>query len=454
MSLEDIAVYLHNANESELAGKVLEVFGKTAQSFEHFDDVSKCFFKIKDYDSSIKYGEKGISIASSPQQMYVMRQNLTNVYNHNNMPEKALRYVKASEAVLEHDIDRDFEKAYAYFLMNRKQDAAKLLREKLNDPTLTDEQREKTEFNLGTYDLIDGNLQQGLKRFLLSDLRGTCSFLNQKHDNYGLPKWNGVASPGKNLLIIAEAGIGDELINIRFVKKLEQLGLNVIWLTLRNRPDLAAIYNLNGITSFSDIRQVPKEFLENCKYTPSMHLPIHLNVQYKDLWNGAYVTNLPTHLDTKWDELLDSDKLKIGVRWQGNPEYDQDLHRSIPLNEILAHISGDDQLYSIQRDTGLEQLTDDLIDLSSELTTLTDLFVCISKLDLVITSCTSIAHISSAMGKHTIVIVPISCYYVWCNPDNKNTWYGENTKIFYQQKPRSWKEPLLEMEQYLQSITI
>jgi hypothetical protein len=454
MSLEDISVYLHNANESELAKQVLDVFGKNAQSFEHFDDVSKCFFKIKDYDKSIKYGEKGISIASTPQQMYVMRQNLTNVYNHNNMPEKAMRYIKASEAVIKDDTDRDFEKAYAWFLMNKKQDAAKLLREKLNDPSLTDEQREKTEFNLGTYDLIDGNLQQGLKRFLLSDLRGTCSFLNQKHDNYGLPKWNGVASPGKNLLIIAEAGIGDELINIRFVKKLEKLGLNVIWLTLQNRQDLAEIYNLNGIKAFSDIRQVPKEFLENCNYTPSMHLPIHLNVKYKDLWTGVYVNNLPTRLDDKWDELLNSSKLKIGVRWQGNPEYDQDLHRSIPLKEILNHIPTGNEMYSIQRDTGLEQLTSDLIDLSTELKTLVDLFVCISKLDLVITSCTSIAHIASAMGKHVCVVVPISCYYVWCNPDNKNTWYGETTKIFYQQKPRSWKEPLEEMQKYLQDFTV
>jgi ADP-heptose:LPS heptosyltransferase len=73
-------------------------------------------------------------------------------------------------------------------------------------------------------------------------------------------------------------------------------------------------------------------------------------------------------------------------------------------------------------------------------------------LDLIITSCTSIAHFAAAMGKRTIVIVPISCYYTWCNPTKKSPWYGDNLTVLYQEKPRSWKEPLLELETILNEI--
>lgn len=458
-SLEEISVFLDNTKNNELALSVIEVFGKHSQSFEQFDDVSRCFFKIKDYDKSIEYGEKAYAIASTPQQMYIIRHNLINVYNHANFPEKALRYIKANEAVLEQDIDRDFEKAFSLFLSNRKSEAGALLREKLNDPTLTKEQFIKCDFNIGTYDLIDGNFQQGLKRFLLSGEKmgiwdNTKTFITQPLETYGLNKWNHALKLGMNLLIIAEAGIGDEIINVRFVKKLESLGINVIWLVASNRKDLCEIYKLNGVNAYTNIHEISKEFLQSAVYIPSMQLPIALNCGYNDLYHGPYLTNILPEYDSKWVNYFSKvSGKKIGIRWQGNPSYDQDLHRSIPLNEIVQSLPLNANLFSIQRDTGLDELEpfiDIITDLSQKLESLHDLFACINNLDIVVTSCTSVAHIAAAMGKEVCVIVPISCYYIWCNPTKQSPWYGDNVHVFYQQKPRSWKEPLQEFKQFLE----
>jgi hypothetical protein len=70
-------------------------------------------------------------------------------------------------------------------------------------------------------------------------------------------------------------------------------------------------------------------------------------------------------------------------------------------------------------------------------------------LDLVITSCTSVAHAAAAMGKETIVITPISAYYVWCHTMEQSPWYGEHVKLLRQEKPRSWKEPLNKLTEYV-----
>ena len=462
MSLENIVLFLDRV-KPELSREVLETFGKHSQTFEQFDEVSKLFFKIKDYDKSIEFGEKAYAIASTPQQMYIIRHNLINVYNHNNYPEKALRYIRANEAVLKDDNDRDFEKAFSLFLLNRKSEAAELLRSKLSDTSLNEEQRIKLEFNLGTYDLIDGNLQQGLKRFLLSGEQmgiwdNTKTFITQPLETYGLQKWNHSIKPNMNLLIIAEAGIGDEIINVRFVKRLESFGINVYWLVASNRKDLSEIYKLNGINSVTSITDIPSEFLQSAVYIPSMQLPIALNCSYNDLWNGPYLDKISDEYNSKWVKYFDNfEGKKIGIRWQGNPSYDQDLHRSIPLKEIISVIPHSNNLFSIQRDTGLEELQPFsnpktlpyVEDLSKKLVSLHDLFACINNLDLVITSCTSVAHIAASMGKQVCIIVPISCYYVWCNPNSKTPWYGDNVRVFYQQKPRVWDEPLLQLFQYL-----
>jgi ADP-heptose:LPS heptosyltransferase len=65
---------------------------------------------------------------------------------------------------------------------------------------------------------------------------------------------------------------------------------------------------------------------------------------------------------------------------------------------------------------------------------------CIENLDLVITSCTSIAHLAGAMGKPTWVIVPILPYHVWAYGDKHSPWYTELTRVFRQTKFGNWDD--------------
>ena len=460
MSLENIILFLDKTGNSSVANEVLDIFAKNAGSFEQFDEVANCYFKIKNYEKAINNAEKALVIASTPQQMYVIRHNLINLYNHNNQPEKALRYIRANENVIDVDNDRDFEKAFSLFLSNRKSEASTLLRQKLGDTSLNDEQRIKLEFNLGTYDLIEGNFKKGMNRFLVSGeemgVHSIKTFMTQIDDSYGLKKWYGESI--KKLLVIAEAGIGDEVINVRFMKHLKDKHIEAYWLGLKNRKDLIELFKLNDINAISSIKELPVDFLKDAYYIPSMQLPIALDLDESQLWDGPYlhIENVSDVYKAKWKNYFDMKphKLNVGIRWQGNPEYDQDLHRSIPLENIIKVLPAEINCCSLQRDTGLDQLAefsflDEIDDLSNRLDTFFDLVECISHLDVIVTSCTSIAHFAGAMGKHVCVVVPISCYYVWCQPGNKSNWYGDNVKIFYQQKPRSWDEPLNELQQHL-----
>jgi ADP-heptose:LPS heptosyltransferase len=73
----------------------------------------------------------------------------------------------------------------------------------------------------------------------------------------------------------------------------------------------------------------------------------------------------------------------------------------------------------------------------------------IENLDLVITSCTSVAHLAAAMGKLTWIVVPILPYHIWAYGKNHSPWYEKTTRIFRQQEYGNWNKTFAELEKYL-----
>jgi hypothetical protein len=441
MSLENTVQWLNEHKEKPQAISLLNTFAKYAWQYEEYDDIAKCFFKIKEYEAAMKYGELTYTTAYTNERRWSARANLINVYNHANYPEKALFYIKMQETTIPDDQDTRLEKAFAKFLMNDRDGAEAILREELLRDDLTPEVRTKIEFNLGTYHLWRDEFQTGLSLFLLKGEE-----LNYwRKAKLPFKFWEGGIQPGKTIILFAEAGIGDEFINVRFAKHLKQFGMNPIWLT--DRKDLATIFRRSGVEVITDRNELKK--LDSPLWTYPMSLPVYLNLQYKDLWEGPYIAPIPTN------KLPNNGRPKIGIRWQGNPAYDHDLHRSVPLKgiyEAVKHIDAD--FYSLQRDTGLEEMADfpGLIDMQDSMKTFDDTLSLINELDVVISSCTSVLQASAAIGKTTCGLIPISAYYTWSHSCERSPWYGENLTLFRQNAPRVWDAPLAELSKKIGDI--
>jgi hypothetical protein len=259
--------------------------------------------------------------------------------------------------------------------------------------------------------------------------------------------WEG--SPDvKNLVVYAEAGIGDEIINVRFMKHLKDKGINAFYYTAtqegikgeNDRPGLTELFKKNNIPVITDLKEVGH--LNDVCWTYSMRLPIYLGCEYEDLWYGPYLKACPDFIE-KWK--LKGNKLKIGVRWRGSKHYEHDLHRSYPLKQlydVLKNVDAD--FYSLQKGDGIEELPDfpGIIDNSDNLETIEDTMALIHNLDFVITSCTSIAHMAASQGKKVFVMTPISAYYLWAHSGEQSPWYGDHVKLCRQKKPRVWNEAI------------
>lgn len=433
MSIEHIIIALKNRKETEVAKSVLEAFARSSSIYEEYDDLAKSAYKIKEYSLAAKYGECALGVANSDEKLFVARSNLIKVYTTINQPEKAMTLIAENEAASPQDSDTQLEKSFAYFLMNEKSNAEKILITELGRDDIPQETKEKIRFNLGTHKMCRGEFLSGMSASIL----GGQSLGGKKPIKLSGEYWSGQPAVGRDILVVGEAGIGDEIINIRFCKNLKSMGMNPVWFT--DRKDIGQVFENSGFNVIYSLNDRPK----NSLWTTSMALPIYLNLDHTSLWESPYIFAEEKYVD-KYKHL----KGKIGIRWQGNPEYDQDLFRSIPLDQIVPIFTNKNKLVSLQRDTGLDELNKfpSILDLSESMSTFNETLGILANLDIVITSCTSIAHAAASMGKRTFIFVPIAAYYVWNHPSEQSPWYGSNVTILRQTHPRDWTVPINQLK--------
>ena len=110
--------------------------------------------------------------------------------------------------------------------------------------------------------------------------------------------------------------------------------------------------------------------------------------------------------------------------------------------DLMFNAVKDQDCISLQRDEGSE-LRPRWIQ-SVPLDTWKDTAKAVASCELVVTSCTSIAHLAGAMGVPTWIVVPIVPYYLWTDPGAVTPYYNSMT-LYRQTTVNSWEEPFKAM---------
>ena len=426
------AEFFIQIKQFEKAKIVLDLLKPYAQQLEELDQLGKCYAEIREFNDTLELAHKMYALVNTKQSRFDARVNIIRAHLNLNQPKEALVYIDINEREEPGDHPNLMDKAMAYFLLDRKVEGENILRSILTEPH-TEDVDFRVNFNLGTYDLRNGNFKEGLRHVLLDGRK-----LNIWHE-FKFPKeqlWEGDPILGKTILLCAEGGIGDEIISIRFMKHFKDVGMNPIWMT--DRKDIANIFNRNGFETSPNLKEIPKDWL----WTYSMPSPTYLDLDEDDLWYGPYLKPLDST-----PKLPNTGKKKIGIKCMGNPKYDQDLHRTIPFEELIDSIPEDYEIYSFHIDENFEHPR--LIQLKDKIKTWDDTLDYLSQMDIVVSSCTSLIHAAGAIGKESIVIVPILTYYTWAKLGNTTKWYGDNLTILRQTEYDNWKSPLLELKNML-----
>jgi tetratricopeptide (TPR) repeat protein len=434
MHLAAVVEFLRTTDELKTAKELLNTFAKYAKSIEQYDELGMLYEKIKAYPESLKMLEKCLVTAPHPQQLKAVRANLAKVYNHVNDPDKSLFYSNLNLEMNPNDYEARMEQTFSYYLRGEYEKSNEIQIELLKVPNLPDNVKKRITFNMGTFEMYSGNFKEGLYKMVMGGKEiGIWKPLVKPY-----PKWTGEETD-RTILIYAEAGIGDEIINIRFCHELDKRGLKYLW--VGHRKDTNELFKTNGyrVISTEDLLDPT----ENYVYCESMSLPILLDLDKDELWNGPYLKPKQEYID-KWKAIL-PEKF-ITARWCGNPYYDQDLHRTVNKEQLLETLAKSGlPVVSLQ----LDEHDDSLI--NPEIKDWDDTIAIQYLAHLNVTSCTSTVHSASAIGAKCVVLPPICTYYPWVGlkDDNTSYWYSENTKAFVQSKHKDWTEPLSKLEELL-----
>ncbi len=290
-------------------------------------------------------------------------------------------------------------------------------------------------FNLGWHEMRHGNMKKAFEHFNYG------RFI----DVFGLPAlpgkiWKDEPLEGKTLLFRCEGGFGDQILNFRFAKIFQEMGARVL---ISCAPTLKELFSRHGFIC------VDNEIVSGAHYdywVPAMSASYVLGMELNDLDGSPFIfAKDPRKLFSK------SENLKVGIRWSGSPDFEDEQHRRFPSELMInLHDIPNTSFYSLQRD---ENLVDGLPfgDMREQMKTWEETANIIAGCDLIISSCTSVAHLAAAMGKPTWIVTPIMPYYTWVVPGDTSKWY-DSVKLFRQEKYGEWETPFIKIREELTKL--
>jgi hypothetical protein len=284
-------------------------------------------------------------------------------------------------------------------------------------------------FNRGWYKLQQGKLLEGEQLMFRGRIE---TVFGSPMPKVPTEMWDGEKKG--TILLNLEGGLGDQIHGVRYANYIAKKGNECI---VACSGELAILFRkVKGVTAV--VQHEAVFGVVHDYWTPSMSTVIPLKLEYSDVSGIPYIPKNKTKPNKKFT---------IGVRWKGNPQFEHEQHRVFPSQLLFDNLKDlDCRFISLQRDLGADEKPNWIE--SVPLDSWDDTKNAISSCDLVVTSCTSVAHLSGAMGVPTCIIVPILSYYLWAIPGNTTPWYDSVT-LFRQEEFGDWKKPMIDIKNHI-----
>jgi hypothetical protein len=262
------------------------------------------------------------------------------------------------------------------------------------------------------------------------------------------PRWDGRPLKERKLLLHAEQGLGDTIQMVRYIAPLREAGHTVI---LECQKAIVPLMQANNVAD--EVVGLGDKLPEYDVHLPLMSAPSLLFDEYGFAENRVPYLKPSSDRVEKWSDRIQSlPGKKIGIFWQGNPNFKQDHLRSIPLAEFdpLLQCKGV-SFISLQKGFGEDQISamhcsnlHKYDDLDSEGGAFMDTAAVLTMLDLVVTSDSAIAHLAGALGVETMLMLPSCADWRWFVNRTDSPWYPK-THLFRKSRTGNWRELIAEV---------
>ena len=370
---------------------------------------------------------------------------------HNNLGNALRQQHRFEDAIPEYNRAMEFKPGYADAAANlggvlhisgRFREAVSSYRWALT----VNPQQPNAHTGLGILHLLHGDFDQGWPeyewRLLMSESR---------HVSPPGPTWDGSNPAGTRMLIYGEQGFGDALQFCRYVALLRDLGASV---QLRLPAPVVGLiaHSIPGIDVSAD-HDLPAY---DC-HCALLSLPHRFRTRLNSIPNQLGYLRAPPEMVAKWRARLGSGpELKVGIVWTGNPKHINNRYRSVAADTLLPLLSVEGvKVFSLQVGARHAELTKcskgAVPDFSAELTDYTETAGMVANLDVVVTICTSVAHLVGAMGKPLWMLLNAVPDWRWMLEREDNPWYP-SARLFRQRKAGEWGEVIERVAAELRAV--
>ncbi|KVV52632.1 hypothetical protein WT27_28855 [Burkholderia territorii] len=317
-------------------------------------------------------------------------------------------------------------------------------------------------FNLAVLQLVMGNFALGWAGYE-ARWDGAVELRGNRRPVFSAPQWRGESLAGKTLLVWGEHGIGDLLHGCRFIpllaERVRQEGGRLIWSSLPQMGQLLVRSlgdYVDGYSAGGSIDELPPFDYE----VSLLSLPLLLETGKLTLASTVPYLRADAVASARWRARLAQERrLKVGLAWTGSRTHQRNPFRRVGWERYAAAFSGQEGVafYSLQPDAQADveaarRAGLPLVDHTAEWANFDDTAAYISALDLVITVCTSVAHLSGALGQRTWVLLDVNPHWTWLLERRDSPWYPSVT-LYRQSKFARWGRVFAEVSADLAIMT-
>ncbi len=252
------------------------------------------------------------------------------------------------------------------------------------------------------------------------------------------PVWDGRPLDGRTILLTTEQGFGDALLVTRYVPLVKARGGRVV---LECHPELRRVFSDLPVDVFFDTGAPYPLYDVQCSL---MSLPWICGTRYDGVPPPVRL-HVPAASREKATRLLGpgDGTLKVGIVWSGRVTFSDNVRRATSLERFLRLLVVPGvRLFSLQKGPPEKHL-DDLgtrllvTPLGPHLDDFADTAAVIEKLDLVVMTDSSVAHLAGSLGRPIWNLVQFMPYWIYGTKGPATPWYP-SMRLFRQGKDENW----------------
>jgi len=387
---------------------------------EAYANLGALYAKFKEYDKAIKLYQESIKRKPSYAGAYT---NLGNALNKTARHEEAVYFHKMAISLDDKSANHFSNCASAYKNLGRFDKAKEYYKKALR----LDPEHINAHFDLATVLLQTKEFVFGWNeyewRFKKEEMQG---HLHNYKTIFEAPRYKGQTLTGERVLVHAEQGYGDTLMMARYLRTLKQRGATVI------------LYLRDGLAELFETMEYVDEVHTREQTIPLFDFQIaFMSLAFELDKSLTQLTENYPYFEIEEKYTLESEKIKIGIVWGASNTGESYKDKVFDLRHFTKMAKHKElQLYSLQlgedsADISKFGLENDIIDLSKQIDNFKTTTEIINSLDLVITSDTSVAHLSGSMGKKVWIILQKVPDWRWGVGECQSSWYP-SARLFHQ----------------------